>query len=364
MRITYKMTTGNYTTNLNNLSTDLDKLNNQVASGRKFSSTSEDVSSAVKAYQVRRDLTKVEGYQNNIASAQDFMDNSESSISGIQTSLLEATDKTLQGMNGTQSVNERKIIATQLRTMQSELLDTLNTKSSDTYIFGGSNTETKPFTLGTDGKLVYNGQKVDDLTDGSTALTNLQSDSLYVDIGLGVSFKEPSGEVDKNSVFNYSTPGIDLVGNGVSKTATTDASGNVLKDTDGNIIYADDKVTIDGKAQTISNNVYDLLGQIASEFESPSYSFDTLNTLYGKFQQATQNPSLSVTKIGEKTNYLSFMTTRYEDQNYNLEKKQTAVEGVDAASTYLEFSTQQVAYKAALQMGSKLIQQSVFDYMS
>ncbi|MBC3888628.1 flagellar hook-associated protein 3 [Acetobacterium paludosum] len=363
MRITYKMTTGNYNTNLNNLSTDLDKLNNQVATGRKFSSTSEDVSSAVKAYQVRRDLTKVEGYQNNIDSSQDFMDNSESTISGMQTSLLEATDKTLQGMNGTQSVDERKIIATQLRTIQSELLDTLNTKSSDTYIFGGSNTRTAPFTV-TDGKLVYNGEKVDGLTDGSTVLKNLQSDSLYVDIGLGVSFDKTSGEVDKNSVFSYSTPGIDLVGNGVSKTATTDASGNVLKDTDGNIIYADDKVTIAGKSQTISNNVYDLLGQIASEFESPSYSFDTMNTLYGKFQQATQNPSLSVTKIGAKTNYLTAMTSRYEDQNYNLEKKQTAVEGVDAASAYLEYSTQQVAYKAALQMGSKLIQQSVFDYMS
>ncbi|AWW26401.1 hypothetical protein [Acetobacterium sp. KB-1] len=341
MRITYRMMTSRYSNNLNNLSVDLDKLNTQVATGRKYARTSEDVSSAVRGYQIRRNLSKVEGYQDNIKHADAFLTNSESTVGQIESSLAEATDKILQGMNGTQSENTRKIIATELRTIQSQLLETLNTSTSGVYLFGGSNSE-KPFVVVND-KLQYNGTNLDDLNEGTPAeielLESLKKDSLYVDIGLGVSFDQTSGEVERNSVFNYSVPGINFVGNGINST------------------------TVSG--EDVSNNLYDLLGRIATEFEKPEgdYSFDTVDSLYGLYQSNSQKTFQTTTEIGAKTQYLEFMTNRYETQNFNLEKRQTQVEGVDAAYTYIAFQSQKVAYSAALQMGQSVVQQSVFDYM-
>lgn len=344
MRITYRMMTSRYSTNLNSLSSDLDKLNTQVATGRKYARTSEDVSSAVRGYQIRRNLSKIEGYQDNIRHAEDFLTNSESTLDQIESSLAEATDKILQGMNGTQSEGDRKIIASELRTIQSQLLETLNTNTSGMYLFGGSNDE-KPFAV-VAGKLQYNGRDLDSLNDGPTAtpaekelVDSLKKDSLYVDIGLGVSF-ETNGEVDRNTVFNYSKAGINFVGNGTNSSKIP--------------------------GETVSNNLYDLLGRIATEFEKSdgNYSFDKADSLYGFFKENSLKTYQATTEIGAKSQYLEFMTSRYETQNFNLQERQTSVEGVDAAYTYIAFQSQKVAYQAALQMGQSVVQQSVFDYMS
>lgn len=343
MRITYRMMTSKYSTNLNSLSSDLDKLNTQVATGRKYARTSEDVSSAVRGYQIRRNLSKIEGYQDNIGHANDFLTNSESTLGQIESSLAEATDKILYGMNGTKSESDRKIIATELRTIQDQLLETMNTSTSGMYLFAGSNNE-KPFAV-VAGKLQYNGNNLDDLKDDSTAtvvekelVDSLKKDSLYVDIGLGVSFDKTTGEVDRNTVFNYSTAGINFMGYG--------------------------KTAVSGEA--VSNNLYDLLGRIATEFEKPdtSYSFDKVDKLYGMFKENSLKTYQTTTETGAKTQYLEFMTSRYETQNLNLETRQTSVEGVDAAATYIAFQSQKVAYSAALQMGQNVVQKSVFDYMS
>lgn len=342
MRITYRMMTSKYSTNLNTISSDLDKLNTQVATGRKYARTSEDVSSAVKGYQIRRNLSKLEGYQDNIRHAEDFLTNSESTLDQIESSLAEATDKILQGMNGTQSEGERKIIASELRTIQSQLLETLNTSTSGMYLFGGSNNE-KPFAV-VGGKLQYNGNNLDDLNEGTAAekelVASLKQDTLYVDIGLGVSFDQTTGEVDKNTVFNYSKSGISFVGNGTNSSK------------------------IPGEA--VSNNLYDLLGRIATEFEKADgdYSSEKADSLYGFFKENSLKTYQATTEIGAKTQYLEFMTSRYETQNFNLQERQTTVEGVDAAYTYIAFQSQKVAYQAALQMGQSVVQQSVFDYMS
>lgn len=342
MRITYRMMTSKYSTNLNTISSDLDKLNTQVATGRKYARTSEDVSSAVKGYQIRRNLSKLEGYQDNIRHAEDFLTNSESTLGQIESSLAEASDRILQGMNGTQSESDRKIIASELRTIQSQLLETLNTNTTGMYLFGGSNNE-KPFTV-VAGNLQYNGKNLDDLNEGTVAekslVSSLKEDSLYVDIGLGVSFDQGTGEVDRNTVFNYSLPGIQFIGNGTNSTKIP--------------------------GETVSNNLYDLLGRIATEFEKPDgeYTFDKVDTLYGFFKENSLKTYQATTEIGAKTKYLEFMTSRYETQNFNLQERQTTVEGVDAAYTYIAFQSQKVAYQAALQMGQSVVQQSVFDYMN
>lgn len=340
MRITYRMMTSKYSTNLNSLSSDLDKLNTQVATGRKYAKTSEDVSSAVRGYQIRRNLAKVEGYQDNIKHANGFLTNSETTLGQIESSLAEATDKILQGMNGTTSEGDRKIIASELRTIQTQLLETLNTDVTGMYLFGGTNNQ-KPFSLDSStGQLKYNGVNLDDLIEGSPEANKLENDSMYVDIGLGVKFDESTGEVDRNSVFNYSFPGLSIVGMGKNSTAIS--------------------------GEDVSNNLYDLLGRIATEFEkgNDQYSFDKVDSLYGLFKENSLKAYQATTEIGAKTQYLEFMSNRYETQNFNLEERQTEVEGVDAAYTYIAFQSQKVAYQAALQMGSSVVQQSVFDYMS
>lgn len=334
MRITNKMITSKYTRSLNSLSIGLDKLNTQIASGRKFLKASENTSAAIKAFQVRKDLSKIEGYQLNIDHAKDSLTNAESTLMHMEELMKMAKDKIVFGKNATQSQSERKIIAAELRNIQDQLLQTLNSNSSDIHYFGGSNTDTKPFTLDADGNLLYNGFNLNDPSADANEEARLKADSLYVDIGLNVEFLS-SGALNKNTVFSYSIAGINIVGNG--------------------------KTTIDGTE--VSNNLYNLLGEIASEFEADDYSADKMDTLLGHFSTNSDRILKSITEVGSKTAYLDFMTNRLESQTLNRKERQMSVEAADPAETIIKFESQRVAYNAALQMGTKVIQPSIFDFM-
>ncbi|HYE69463.1 MAG TPA: hypothetical protein VEA58_12680, partial [Anaerovoracaceae bacterium] len=219
---------------------------------------------------------------------------------------------------------------------------TLNSKASDVYYFGGTNTDAQPFTLDTaTGKLVYNGEILE--TIAAADQTRLKNDSMYVDIGLGVRIipdpLDPMNTtiVDPSSVFHYSIPGINIVGSGT--TTLSDSS-------------------------TISNNIYDLIGAIADQFESNTFSYAATDELYGKLSSAASEIIYNLTEVGSKTSYLNFMTDRNETRTLDLQERQLSIEGADPTSTIIKFKSQEVAYNAALQMGTKIIQPSIFDFMS
>lgn len=343
MRITNKMITSKYIRSINTLSSDLDKLNTQVASGRAFTRSSENTSAAIKAYQIRRDISKTEGYQANIDHAQSSLINTESALNHIQELVQTAKDKILQANTGTASADERKVVATELRSIQDSLLQALNSNASGVYYFGGTNTDTAPFTLDSDGKLVYNKVVLD--TINPEAKDRLSKDAMSVDIGLGLNMVEDPDypgdptktTVDPRSVFQYTIPGINIVGSG----KTTTSSG-----------------------MTVSNNLYDLIGTAAKLLDNPLYSYENIDGLYGSLNKASMEIVYNLTEVGAKTSYLDFMTDRYDTQTLDLDERQVKVEGADPTSTIIKFKSQEVAYSAALQMGTKIIQPSIFDFMS
>lgn len=331
MRITNKMITNKYIRSINTLAYDLDKLNTQVASGRKFMKSSENTAAAVKAFQIRRDYDKGLGYLDNVDHAKSSLRNAESALMHMQELINTAGAKILQGVNGTQSSSERSVIATELKNIQEQLFQSLNSNVSNSYYFGGSNTDSRPFEIVT-GKLTYNGLPLD-----NPAVDALKNDSLYLDIGLNVTF-DGSGNIDRSTVFEYTIPGVKIVGSGTT--------------------------TINGV--DVSNNLYDLLGTLAAEFSKSDadFSSSTVNSLLGHFNDCSSTIMKCITEVGAKTSYLDFITSRLETTNDDLEETQLSVEGADPAKTYIQFKTQQVAYQAALQMGTKIIQPSIFDFMS
>jgi len=333
MRITNRMITSKYVRSLNQISSDLNRLNNKVTSGRAFTKASENTSAAIRAYQLRRDMSKSEGFMANIQHAETTLRNSESSIMHIQELVQNAQTKIIQGVNGTQSEGERKIIATELRNIQDQMLQTLNGSSSDMYYFGGTNTTEKPFTLDSaTGKLMYNGNLLDDPALDSAALL---ADSRFVDIGLNVRV-DASGVIDNTSVFKYSIPGLQITGYGTEE--------------------------ING--EDVSSNLYDLIGRMATELESGTYDSDMANKLLGKLQETSPKVVHALTDVGAKTSYLEFITDRLETKEFNDQERQMEIEAADPAETIIYFKSQEAAYNAALQMGTKIIQPSIFDYMN
>jgi flagellar hook-associated protein 3 FlgL len=338
MRITSSMMTNKYTRQLSSLETTLNSSTSKVSSGNALSKFSDDTTASVRAYKIRSTMSKVSSYQSNISYADTYLTDAESALNNLEDIYQYSMQKIVEGQNASQSSNERSIIAGELRSLQQEMLSTLNTNVSGTYLFGGTTTDTEPFTLDSNGKLMYKGEILSDLSD-TTTVDSLSQDSRYLNLGLNLQF-DSSNELVKSTAFSYSIQGINIMG------------------------YGSSTVTIDGTSTDIPNNLYDLLGMIASSFESDDYNYNTVDKYYEQYQTSSSGISEGLTTVGAKQNYLTFMTDRYSTQQLNLEEKQSEIEDVDLASAIIDYKTNEVAYNAALQMSASVLQNSIFDYMS
>jgi len=321
MRITNNMLSRKYVGNLNSSLEELDRLNDQVASGRKYAKASDDPATALKALQVRRNLARISQYQTNLTDAANWLMQTESTVAGIKEIATQAYEATLQGMTGTVSETDRKILGQQLRDLQEQLLQMANSNFSGRYILGGANTRMAPFTVDGAGKLLYNGQDVD-----GAAVNNVD---VFYDLGMGLQL-DAAGEIKPETAFTISTNGALVLGSGI----------------DGN---------------GLPNNLYRLIGQISQCFEGNDLS--NMDTLLAKLINKNDDIMASTVEVGEKSSFVEFLQNRFDTDEINALAKQSDLEEIDSARVIIDFKSQEAAYQAALAMGAKIIQPSLMDFL-
>ena len=320
MRMTNNLMFRTYMKNLNSNTKSLDDLNQKVSSQRRFLKISDEPAIALKAFKVRRDLSRIELFRDNIDDIQSTLDEVETSISAINDNVTEAAALILQGRNGTYSAEDRKVVASSLRSYQEKILNAANSKFAGKYIFGGASVDEIPFTLA-GGNLLYNGQNVDTAT--------FTTEYKYVDIGLGLNLNG-AGVVSPESAMNTAHSGSELLGTGV----------------DGN---------------GLSNNLYNLLGDMAEMFETNNLL--QIDLYSEKLSEKADNIRLQYVSVGEQVKFTEFIDTRLDSNELNASKKSKTLEGVELEKVIIEFSSQELIYNACLQMGTKILQPSLMDYL-
>jgi flagellar hook-associated protein 3 FlgL len=321
MRLTNSMITRDYLKSLNSSLKDMNDMNNRITAKRSFMSFSEDPVTAMKSMKVRQGLTRIDVYTRNLSSAQDILTQYESTISNINSLVTEALAQVSQGITGTGGESVRKTVANALRGFQDSILAAANTKYAGDYIFGGDNVGTAPFSVSEDGKLLYKGQDVD------TAA--FEPEDRYIDIGIGIS-KDSDGKIIPQSALNISVSGAMLLGSGV------DSNG-------------------------ITNNLYNLLGIIADKLENND--LDDINLYHTKLDAKSDEIRMQYVNVGEKANYISFFTDRLGSEKFNLQTRQSELESIKIEEAIISFSEMELAYNACLQMGTKILQPSLLDFL-
>lgn len=337
MRITTSMMSSKYIRNLNKSANTMNYLNEKVATGRKFFKGSEDPVSAIKTYKLRREYRNTEMYNRNIDDVDGFLTMAETNLTEISNNVERVYTSYLKGINGTMNSEAREIVAKELENLQKSILTSLNAKFEDRYVFGGTSKEEIPFEIDENGNMLYKGVNVNtglDKDGNVVDLDKLSSETISIDLGLGMTFKNEGGEdkLNGDTVFNMSMSGINFMGYG------TDEKG-------------------------IPNNLYTLIGKIKDELEDPNFSLEKITPYIEKFEEQKQEVLKNITDIGSKTNYLDFLRLRNEDTQFSLNEKMLDVEYVDPAEAIVEFKMQEYSYNAALSMGNKILQNSFIDFM-
>lgn len=340
MRVADKTTQRNYLKYLNNARNDYAETNMKIASGNRFIKLSDDVSAGTRMLNSRVELFKSEKQLSNVQAINSEFKAVEDSMMSMNDVLNEIIGtKLTKATTETTGEAGRVTIASEIRSMKEELIQFANMKFATKYPFGGSTAKVAPFSLTDDGKLLYNGIDVDSVqqrTDGSRFYVDengveqdiAMDNPLYLDIGLGVrvdgdSFNSVSG-------FEASFSGIQVLGFG-----TTD----------------------DG----MPNNIINILTEI--EDKLVNYDLDELKKLQGHLTDRVDVFRTNVTDIGAKTNFLDTMETRLTNQVDNYKFRIDELVGINDAEEATQQSMNDYILKAVIQMGSKILPVSLWDYL-
>ncbi len=320
MRVTNNLMISRFSRSMNAASQNLSDVTEQVSTGMKYSKGSQDTASALKSFKIRRSLSRVEQYQDNIGELQSALEETETTLSGIKDVLVQATESLTQGLTGTLSQSDRDTVASVFKSLQEQLLKLANTNFAGKYILGGPNTTEVPFTLES-GKIFYNGEDMDN--------DDISTEQIYGDMGMGIAF-DAYGNLLSGKGVRIATPGSQVLGYGI--------------DSDG-----------------LPNNVYNLFTDIVDMLESG----DTTNgeQYMQKLNEMTDNILVQIADVGERGKFVEFLNDRMSSDKLNLTTKQTKNEGVNEAEAITEYYSASLAYQSALQMGSKIIKSTIFDYL-
>ncbi len=120
-------------------------LHEDLSSGLRINRPSDDPVGFEQARRLERFNKELDQYDRSVKAARNWNTVTQSSLDQLADLYTQAYEAAVQAANDTYSDDERSAIAERLRGIKSTVVDELNTKVGDEYIFAGNNSLQKPF---------------------------------------------------------------------------------------------------------------------------------------------------------------------------------------------------------------------------
>lgn len=176
----------NYMTQQEN---DYNKLAQQATSGIKVSRPSDDASAARGILNINTQLSQLQGYLDTMAESTQELKALDDALNSLNTQITNVTDIATQAANGTYSNENMAEMKTQIDTILETIVGISNSTYNGTYIFSGTNVDTKTYSVTKDAngvitEIKYNGSTKDSerkvtISDGVTKEINAQGDRVF-----------------------------------------------------------------------------------------------------------------------------------------------------------------------------------------
>lgn len=308
MRMTNQMSVNVFLNNLYKNNQTNNKYYNQLASNKRITRLSDDPIGVVRAIQARRDVSKKTQYKSNIEDANGILTQSETSAMQLNELYQRALELTKSAETDLYDVAERKAVASELKGIRDELIGIGNTTYAGKYIFGGYNTGKAPFELDDSGNLMYNG-------------IDLSTGDLSAEVNQIAEY-----EVDARTNIEVGVTGVELMGSG-------------------------------------EESAYKVLDDLIKALEDESTTVEDITQFENKLYTVRNNNLALISDIGGRTARLELLTNRTEDELLNLETMRSNIEDVDMSEAIMNLSFASAIYNASLQIGARILQPSLVDYL-
>lgn len=145
MKVTDNSTFRLMQTNLNRITTDLQELRNQGATGLKFNTSSDDPGAIRPVLNTRTEIQETERYIETMNNASDKMASTDSHLNQVENILVRVKEIALNAVNASLNQNDLNTLADEVKELRNELFDASNAMVDGKYIFAGFQEKTPPF---------------------------------------------------------------------------------------------------------------------------------------------------------------------------------------------------------------------------
>jgi len=145
IRVTQNMLNSNMLRNLHNSMRNLDKLQEQQATGKKINRPTDDPVGASRGMFYRSSLIENEQYKNNADEAATWMDMTDEVMDQIGSIMKRVSELLVSSGNDTASAVDRQAMGAEIKELKNQIGNLANQTVNGRYIFGGTDTTTPPY---------------------------------------------------------------------------------------------------------------------------------------------------------------------------------------------------------------------------
>ena len=142
---------------LGNVTEELQRANEVVATGKRINSLSDDPVGLTQVLNIKSSLSNIDQLDRNINMGKTWLTASESALTSVQDLISDTKALCVQMASATTGADERRSAAETVQNTLEEMVSLANTEVNGRYIFAGSKTDAAAFTLESDNSVTYNG---------------------------------------------------------------------------------------------------------------------------------------------------------------------------------------------------------------
>ena len=275
---------------------------NKISSGKNFTKVSENPVDATRVLKLEEQLSKLNLYQSNIEAATNEMNLAYDTRGDIQDEVTAINSLVVEAASATTTPDSAKAIAVEIKQRVATIMDKMNTKYMDNYIFSGTYTETKPYSEDVDGNIVYQGSPSD---GGKRNLT-----------------------ISEDTTFAYNVVGEDIMG-------------------------SDDV-----------NNFFSQMSELDELLNADTLDYDAIREKLKALDDTTKNVTKAQGSVSALVTKLDSTKAINESTIVSLTEDKSDLEDLDIISAATELSNAQNSLQMSYQIGSMVLQGvSLLDYI-
>lgn len=379
---------------------NLARTEQQLATGLRLLSPSDDPVAAIQVLDITEDLARVDQFQRNSSLAEGQLALEESTLGSVGNVIQRVRELVVQANNASQGPETRRGIATEIAARVDELQALANTRDANgEYIFAGFQSQTEPFSR-SGAAVVYNGD------DGQRFLQLGGSSQIAVrDSGADVFLRIPSGNgtfevaaVSANSgtavagegntdgsfvrddytisfsqlsptdpvAYQVQDSSLAVVSSGTYETGDVIAFAGASIRFEGNPADGDDFTVTPSSKQDMFTTLENIVATLNDTSAAPA-EVAKLNTALGQalenLDQALGNVLEVRADVGVRQQRVDSQVSINESFNLQLQETLSDVQDLDYAEAISRFNLQLTALQAAQQSYVKAQGLSLFNYL-